>query len=120
MSSDPSRAGEASDTEVNGPVGALYAAPADGGKGPDGRGIASSPEAEAPGNGKARKQAAAVSSPAAEDPLSRLAARSIDRIDEQFSHFQEDAPACDVCGSITVRNGNCYKCFNCGSSLGCS
>jgi ribonucleoside-diphosphate reductase alpha chain len=43
-----------------------------------------------------------------------------DRFDQQFSHFQEDAPACDICGSITVRNGNCYKCFNCGSSLGCS
>jgi len=43
-----------------------------------------------------------------------------ERIDQQFSHFQEDAPACDVCGSITVRNGNCYKCHNCGSSLGCS
>lgn len=38
----------------------------------------------------------------------------------QFSVLQEDAPACDVCGSITVRSGNCYKCFNCGSSLGCS
>ena len=38
----------------------------------------------------------------------------------QFSHFQSDAPACDVCGAITVRNGNCYKCFNCGSSMGCS
>ncbi len=33
---------------------------------------------------------------------------------------QEDAPACDICGSLTVRNGNCYKCLNCGSSLGCS
>jgi len=38
----------------------------------------------------------------------------------QFSHFQSDAPACDVCGSITVRNGNCYRCHNCGSSMGCS
>ena len=47
-------------------------------------------------------------------------AASVARIDDQFSHFQEDAPACDVCGSITVRNGNCYKCYNCGSSLGCS
>ncbi len=46
--------------------------------------------------------------------------RPIERVDQQFSHYQEDAPACDVCGSITVRNGNCYKCFNCGSSLGCS
>ncbi len=33
---------------------------------------------------------------------------------QQFSHFQSDAPACDVCGSITVRNGNCYRCHNCG------
>ncbi|RPI59546.1 MAG: hypothetical protein EHM48_08710, partial [Planctomycetaceae bacterium] len=39
---------------------------------------------------------------------------------EQIFVNQEDAPACDVCGSITVRNGNCYKCYNCGSSLGCS
>jgi ribonucleoside-diphosphate reductase alpha chain len=31
-----------------------------------------------------------------------------------------DAPACDVCGSITVRNGSCYKCMNCGNSMGCS
>jgi len=38
----------------------------------------------------------------------------------QFTHFQTDAPACDVCGSITVRNGNCYRCYNCGSSMGCS
>lgn len=38
----------------------------------------------------------------------------------QFKHFGDDAPACDVCGSITVRNGTCYKCFNCGNSMGCS
>jgi ribonucleoside-diphosphate reductase alpha chain len=38
----------------------------------------------------------------------------------QFEHFQDDAPACDICGSITVRNGNCHKCFNCGNSMGCS
>jgi ribonucleoside-diphosphate reductase alpha chain len=38
----------------------------------------------------------------------------------QFQHFQDDAPACDICGSITVRNGTCYKCFNCGNSMGCS
>ncbi|MEM8864276.1 MAG: vitamin B12-dependent ribonucleotide reductase [Planctomycetota bacterium] len=39
---------------------------------------------------------------------------------EQFAGFQVDAPACDSCGSITVRNGNCYLCHNCGSSMGCS
>jgi ribonucleoside-diphosphate reductase alpha chain len=31
-----------------------------------------------------------------------------------------DAPACDNCGHITVRNGTCYKCLNCGGSMGCS
>ena len=39
---------------------------------------------------------------------------------EQFAAFQTDAPACDNCGAITVRNGNCYLCYNCGSSMGCS
>lgn len=39
---------------------------------------------------------------------------------EQFSNFQSDAPGCDNCGSITVRNGNCYLCHNCGNSMGCS
>jgi ribonucleoside-diphosphate reductase alpha chain len=39
---------------------------------------------------------------------------------EQFAEFQTDAPPCDNCGAITVRNGNCYLCHNCGSSMGCS
>ncbi len=43
-----------------------------------------------------------------------------DGFDEQFAHFQDDAPSCDVCGAITVRNGNCYRCYNCGNSMGCS
>ncbi|MBN8248114.1 MAG: vitamin B12-dependent ribonucleotide reductase [Verrucomicrobia bacterium] len=33
---------------------------------------------------------------------------------------QGDAPSCPVCGHIAVRNGACYKCLNCGESLGCS
>ena len=39
---------------------------------------------------------------------------------DQFASFQVDAPACDNCGAITVRNGNCYLCHNCGNSMGCS
>ncbi len=39
---------------------------------------------------------------------------------DQFARFQIDAPSCDNCGSITVRNGNCYLCHNCGASMGCS
>jgi ribonucleoside-diphosphate reductase alpha chain len=37
-----------------------------------------------------------------------------------MSQMQSDAPACDACGTITVRNGTCYKCLNCGASMGCS
>jgi len=40
--------------------------------------------------------------------------------DSQFARFQSDAPSCDNCGAITVRNGNCYLCHNCGNSMGCS
>lgn len=40
--------------------------------------------------------------------------------DKLFAMFQSDAPACDNCGSITVRNGSCYRCHNCGNSMGCS
>ena len=41
-------------------------------------------------------------------------------LNEANSAMMGDAPACDVCGSITVRNGTCYKCLNCGNSMGCS
>jgi ribonucleoside-diphosphate reductase alpha chain len=40
--------------------------------------------------------------------------------DRQFAHFQCDAPSCDNCGALTVRCGTCYRCFNCGNSMGCS
>jgi len=33
---------------------------------------------------------------------------------------QADAPYCPECGHIMVRNGNCYKCIECGSTSGCS
>ncbi len=32
---------------------------------------------------------------------------------------QSDAPACDNCGMIMIRNGSCYKCLNCGNTSGC-
>jgi ribonucleoside-diphosphate reductase alpha chain len=40
---------------------------------------------------------------------------------ERAAHIlQQDAPPCPMCGSITVRNGACYKCSNCGTTTGCS
>jgi len=41
-------------------------------------------------------------------------------ISQQLAGMMGDAPFCDVCGHITIRNGACYKCMNCGNSLGCS
>jgi ribonucleoside-diphosphate reductase alpha chain len=41
-------------------------------------------------------------------------------MDEHLGEMMGDAPMCDQCGHITVRNGACYKCLNCGSSMGCS
>ncbi|HZQ21935.1 MAG TPA: hypothetical protein VFA89_03980 [Terriglobales bacterium] len=31
-----------------------------------------------------------------------------------------DAPACQFCGALMVRNGSCYRCLECGSTRGCS
>jgi ribonucleoside-diphosphate reductase alpha chain len=31
-----------------------------------------------------------------------------------------DAPACQFCGALMVRNGSCYRCMECGSTSGCS
>ena len=36
------------------------------------------------------------------------------------SEQQADSPPCPECGSVTVRNGACYKCHNCGATTGCS
>jgi ribonucleoside-diphosphate reductase alpha chain len=46
--------------------------------------------------------------------------RGISPLSQQLGHFQLDAPTCPNCGHVAVRNGACYKCLNCGESLGCS
>ena len=67
----------------------------------------------------AKRSAVAASAPirftATVEPHSAYAARH-----DQFASFQTDAPSCDRCGSITARAGNCYLCYNCGNSMGCS
>ena len=52
--------------------------------------------------------------------LKSLAAGNMTDLSGQFAGFQSDAPSCDACGSICVRAGNCYLCYNCGASQGCS
>lgn len=44
---------------------------------------------------------------------------SVTQMNKAMSAMQSDAPACDVCGTIMVRNGACYKCPNCGHAGGC-
>jgi len=55
-------------------------------------------------------------------PRATVAGGSVDRAAGEAATFvnQADAPACTECGSITVRNGACYKCPNCGATNGCS
>lgn len=48
------------------------------------------------------------------------AGRVIENLSDAVAHFQQDAPPCPKCGHVAVRNGACYKCLNCGESLGCS
>jgi ribonucleoside-diphosphate reductase alpha chain len=45
---------------------------------------------------------------------------TVKTLSESVAHFQQDAPSCPNCGHVAVRNGACYKCLNCGESLGCS
>jgi ribonucleoside-diphosphate reductase alpha chain len=93
--------------------------------------IVQSPNGSVPGSGNGRhgrKQAskrngssagAAAMDRLATPLLAEAAAVQASR-SEQFASFQTDSPACDNCGAITVRSGNCYLCYNCGTSMGCS
>ena len=73
---------------------------------------------QGPVESKAQEASAAVV--AQEAP--RLASRDHrgSALDAQLEDMMGDAPVCDGCGHITVRNGACYKCLNCGNSMGCS
>ncbi|MBS1746287.1 MAG: vitamin B12-dependent ribonucleotide reductase [Bacteroidetes bacterium] len=59
-----------------------------------------------------QKQKKATAHVHAESPM--------DAANAAAKNMQSDAPSCNVCGHITVRSGTCYKCLNCGNSLGCS
>lgn len=65
-----------------------------------------------------------VESPNSEPPPALAAAATARHagspMDAQLEEMMGDAPVCDGCGHITVRNGACYKCLNCGNSMGCS
>ena len=52
--------------------------------------------------------------------LASSGAPSSQALDSYLSGLMGDAPFCDICGHLTIRNGPCYKCLNCGNSIGCS
>jgi ribonucleoside-diphosphate reductase alpha chain len=79
---------------------------------------ASAASARAPAD--ATKPVAYDAGPAVATSTAKRLAVIADPLSQQGSEMQADAPACDVCGSITVRSGTCYKCLNCGNSMGCS
>ena len=62
--------------------------------------------------------------PKADQPAEPVAVEqaenSVATVQEVLGDMMGDAPACPDCGHITIRNGSCYKCLNCGNSLGCS
>ena len=64
--------------------------------------------------------AKAAQKPVAAEPVAAAGRRGAMAQDEFLGKLSGDAPFCDGCGHITVRNGTCYKCLNCGSSMGCS
>ena len=73
-----------------------------------------------------RAAAQFVDSPAASDLISEMfpqeggTAMMASSAQIALSKMMGDAPMCDECGHMTVRNGSCYRCLNCGASLGCS
>ena len=84
---------------------------------------------EHPGSAQ-EQEAKRVNKPVVELPVSGSDGESIahaathshdsSAISQSVAHFMEDAPTCPTCGNVTVRNGACFKCLNCGESLGCS
>lgn len=75
------------------------------------------------GNGNAKTKAAAMVS---DQPANRISSGESKAgsqgtgLDEHLSNMMGDAPFCNSCGHVTVRNGSCYRCLNCGNSMGCS
>ena len=64
-----------------------------------------------------------VPEPAQAVPLAHTSGNGkshVKSLSDSVSHFMKDAPTCPNCGHIVVRNGACFKCINCGESLGCS
>lgn len=69
---------------------------------------------------KPAERKTAQPTPAAPDLSLKEAAAKTDPAQQYINVTMGDAPACSTCGHLTIRSGSCYKCLNCGTSLGCS
>jgi ribonucleoside-diphosphate reductase alpha chain len=72
-----------------------------------------SPVAEAP-------RAVAASAPVQVNIVNVSGNPEASALSSHLGKMMGDAPFCNLCGHTTVRNGVCYKCLNCGNTLGCS
>jgi ribonucleoside-diphosphate reductase alpha chain len=98
-----------------------------GNTGEDGGGATASPAAGKPELSSVRVTAPSVNTSAIQPEKLQRTATSVvkhdigmDMVNAAAKNMQSDAPACSVCGHITIRSGTCYKCLNCGNSMGCS
>jgi len=84
----------------------------------DVRVVAKAPGGVTPGN--AQSQATRTSRAVTAAGFTPRADNGLEAINAAAKSMQSDAPACNTCGHITIRSGTCYKCLNCGNSMGCS
>jgi ribonucleoside-diphosphate reductase alpha chain len=61
-----------------------------------------------------------TTAPAAKTEKVAVKSYGLDAVNAAAKSMQSDAPSCNTCGHITIRSGTCYKCLNCGNSMGCS
>ncbi len=87
--------------------------------------LVTAPQAAAAAAAQASSGAVAIDEIAIAAPTNtanspRAEIKSGDATESFLKNMMGDAPFCDSCGHTTVRNGACYKCVNCGHSMGCS
>jgi ribonucleoside-diphosphate reductase alpha chain len=86
--------------------------------------VPTEPEKKSPELSEVRivaKPSSSAGGPATQKTMKNIKMDSgLDAVNAAAKSMQSDAPACNTCGHITIRSGTCYKCLNCGNSMGCS
>ncbi|WP_242920134.1 vitamin B12-dependent ribonucleotide reductase [Pontibacter liquoris] len=79
------------------------------------------PEPQAPERQSAAPVAASINKAnASYQVVTQSRTLLMEQTQQVLASMMGDAPICNTCGHITIRSGTCYKCLNCGNSLGCS